>query len=72
MKVDKRKIQTPDEEYKYLFEKLGEIGNFFSWEVHPNVVRNADIQRKKIYKKIKKLVDSAEFQEYNPHWKTKE
>ena len=66
MKVDKSKIRTPDEEYFFLYNKLDTIGNFFVWDVHPNVVRNADMQRDKIYKKIKNLVDSEEFQEYNP------
>lgn len=69
MKVDKSKIRTPDEEYAYLWSKFDDIGNFFAWDVHPNVVRNADIQREKNWKKIKALVDSPEFQEYNPWYR---
>lgn len=57
---------TPDEEYMYLWKKLDTIGNFFAWDVHPNVVRNADMQRKKIYKRLTDLVDSPEYKEYNP------
>lgn len=57
---------TPDEEYMYLWKKLDTIGNFFAWDVHPNVVRNAEMRRKKIRKKMADLVDSPEFKEYNP------
>lgn len=66
MKIDKSKIRTPDEEYEYLRNRLNNLGNFFSWEVHPNVIRADEIQRKKLQKRLTELVDSAEFQEYNP------
>ena len=56
---------TPDEEYMYLWKKLDSLGNYFAWDVHPNVLRNTEMQRKKLYKKLELLVDSPEFKEYN-------
>lgn len=64
MRVDKDKIRTPDEEYDYLDNKLKNLGNYFSWEVHPNVVKATDIQDKRLKKKLKALVDSEEYKEY--------
>jgi hypothetical protein len=66
MRVDKSKIRTPDEEYQYLWNKIQNGGDFFSWEVHPNVLRAYNMRRDKLYKKLQQLVDSAEFKDYNP------
>jgi hypothetical protein len=69
MKVDKSKIRTPDEEYAYLWDKINNLGNYFIWDVHPNVARATEITRKGLFKKLKVLVDSDEFQAYNPWYK---
>jgi len=69
MKVDKSKARNPDEEYAYIWEKLNSLGNYFAWDVHPNVLRATDMQRERLWKKLKILVDSPEFQEYNPWYK---
>jgi hypothetical protein len=69
MKVDKSKIRTPDEEYAFLWDKLRSMGDYFAWDVHPNRIRADDMYRKKLHKKLKILVDSDEFQEYNPWYK---
>ena len=69
MKVDMSKIRTPDEEYEYLWNEWQSGGDFFAWEVHPNKIRALEIKKKRLWKKIKILVDSAEFQEYNPWYK---
>ena len=60
---------TPDEEYAYLWEQIRNGGDFFSWDVHPNVLRASNIRDARLRKKLKKLVDSEEFQEYNQWYK---
>lgn len=64
MRVQTSKARTPDEEYDYLRCRLGKLGNFFVWDVHPNVVRADDITSKKLWKKVKELVDSDEYKDY--------
>lgn len=66
MQVQKDKVRTPDEEYDYLWDRLGKLGDFLVWEVHPNVVKADDIAEKRLWKKFKKLVDSEEYRYYNP------
>lgn len=69
MKVDKSKIRTPDEEYAYLWQELNKCGNFFAWDVHPNVLRADKIRKERLRNRINILVDSVEFQEYNQWYK---
>lgn len=71
MKVDKSKIRTPDEEYTYLWDLLNSLGNYFVWDVHPNVIRATDIRRERLLKKLQLLVDSEEFHAYNPWYSIK-
>lgn len=67
--VDKNKMRLPWEEYEYLRDRMGELGNFFSWDVHPNVIEMDNRIRKRLQKKLAKLVDSEEFQYYYPWYK---
>ena len=69
MKIDKSKIRNPDEEYTYIWQQLNSLGNFFVWDVHPNVVKNFNIQQEKWTKKLTKLLASEEYKEYNPPYK---
>lgn len=66
MQVQMSKVRTPDEEYEYLWNRLGELGDFLAWEVHPNVVKADNVTEKRLWKKLKKLVDSEEYKYYNP------
>lgn len=59
------KVRTPDEEYWYLWDRLGELGNFCVWDVHPNVVRASEVSERLLWKKFKTLVDSEEYRYYN-------
>jgi hypothetical protein len=65
LKVSKQNIRTPDEEYEYINKQLDSLGNYFAWDVHPNVIRATAIQRKRLYKKQYELVHSEEFQLFN-------
>lgn len=67
--VDKSRARLPMEEYEHLRERLGNLGNFFSWEAHPNEIAMDDRIRKRLQKKLSELVDSEEFQYYNPWYK---
>ena len=69
MKVSKKNLMTPDEEYDYVTEKLSKLGNYFSWDVHPNVIRNTALQRAKLRKRLHEIVDSEEFRYYT-NWYT--
>lgn len=71
MKVDKSKARNPDEEYVWLFEEIGNYGSDddFGKELHPNALRALNIHRDKMLRKMSKLVDSAEYLDYNPYFK---
>lgn len=64
LKVQKDKARTPEEAYWYLWGRLGKLGDFVTWEVHPNIVRADNIASKKLWKKFKELVDSEEYKHY--------
>lgn len=66
MRVCKAKAMTPDEELDYLNNEIDKAGNYFAWEVHPNKIRASDMLIKRLRQKIKKIVASPEFLEYNP------
>lgn len=72
LKVQKNHIKTPDEEHKYLLDQLDKLGNYFSWEVHPNRVRTTAISRERIRKKLNILFKSEDFLEDNPLYRRKE
>lgn len=64
MKVQYSEIRTPCEELDHLKEQYLLSGNFFSWEVHPNVLRASDMYSEKLRKKIRTFTDSASYKEY--------
>jgi len=61
MSVDVDKCLSPEEEYVYLWEEYDDCGNFFAFEVHPNIVRADDIRRKRLLKRIKLLKEMFGF-----------
>ena len=70
-KVQKGCIRTLDEEHLFLLGQMDKIGNFFSWEVHPNRMNAAKIARDRMRKKIVALVQTEEFLEDNPLYRRK-
>ena len=64
MQVCRTRIRTPCEELDYLKEEYLLVGNFFCWEVHPNVLRASDIREARLRKKIRTFPDSAAYKEY--------
>lgn len=69
LRVDKSKTRTPNEEFDYINEELDKVNNFFPWDEHPNKVRTAAIQARRLRKKLVALIDSYEFQYYNPGYR---
>jgi hypothetical protein len=67
MKVCKDRIRTPVEELEYLNTLLFSAGNFFSWDVHPNRIRSAELYTARLRRKIRQVFDSDEYKEYNNH-----
>ena len=68
--VNKNKSRLPMEEYEYLRERLGRLGDYFLWDAHPNQIAMDERIKKRLQKRLKALVDSEEFQYYNPWWKS--
>jgi len=64
MKVCKGNIRTPCEELEYLKDQYFKAGSFFSWEVHPNRLRASDAYEAKLRKKMRWLIDSAQYKDY--------
>ena len=57
---------TPDEEFDLIFQQINNIPDYLPLDVHPNVIRAANIRAQKLWKRYKNLVASAEYIEYNP------
>ena len=65
MLVDAENCQTVDEQLDEIDRLLNETGNFFSFDVHPNVVRADNILTERLEKKRKALVNSEEYRSYH-------
>lgn len=57
LKVCTQEARTLEEEYDHLRKLLASGGNFFSWEVHPNVVRANNFRSTKLRKKMAQVME---------------
>lgn len=64
MRVCTDNCRTIEEEFDYLEDQLGTVGNFFAWDVHPNKVKTAKISAWRLCCKKNKLIQSAEYKYY--------
>lgn len=61
MRVCTECCRTIEEELDYLDDRIHNLGFFFSWEVHPNQVKAADISIWRLYCRKQKLIQSEEY-----------
>ena len=64
--VDKSKARLPWEEYEHIRKQQHTLGRRLVWDMHPNQIAMEERVRKRLEKKLCALVDSEEFQYYNP------
>ena len=64
MKVDTSNCQTVDEKIGAIESEYETVGNFFSCDVHPNVVRADSIRAKRLLRKRLELLRSPEYMFY--------
>lgn len=64
MKVSTDNLMDPNELKDYLEYEIMWNGNFFAWEVHPNVLRASQKRGKRLRRKLQDLLDSEEYKEY--------
>ena len=60
MKVDTENCQTIDEQLESIEKEFALTGDFFSFEVHPNIVRADKIRTTRLWRKRRELVSSPE------------
>lgn len=64
MRVSHKNLKTPVEELDALVSEKAAIGDFFPWDVHPNVLRQYKLREERLTKKIFELVDSERYKKY--------
>lgn len=64
MRVSHKNLKTPVEELDALVSERASIGDFFPWDVHPNVLRQYKLREARLTKKIFELVDSSNYKQY--------
>lgn len=59
--MDKDRCKTVDEELDWIEAQLQTCGNFFAWDVHPNVVRADQIRWERLWRKKAAIAVSLEY-----------
>jgi hypothetical protein len=62
MRVDTNNCQTVEEKLDEVNNQLDQTGDFFSFDVHPNVVRADKIRSDRLWKRRLAIIHSAEYQ----------
>ena len=64
MKVSIEKCSTVEEELEYIEKQFNEIGDFFTCDVHPSVVKASNISFHRLWRKWYALTTSLEYKYY--------